>query len=146
MPDGGGFDPDLDDGDIPGGEQTKAERLRQEDASVHHLLYHVPKNPYCRTCQLAKAQRRSARRLKDHQLLERRRPKGFGAAGTCDHWFATDEVSRGIAGEEYGLTYKDLATGWVDCYPVKDKTYGVHSASFTKHAGPGREAQVLLHG
>ena len=37
-------------------------RLRREANSWQHLMRHMPKNPFCRACQTAKAQRAQARR------------------------------------------------------------------------------------
>ncbi len=111
----------LEEGEPSGEMTTKAQAQKAEAMSVNHLLHHMPKNPWCRTCRLAKAQRRSARRVKQYRLSERRTPTKFGGTGTCDHWHATNDVSAGIAGEQYGLTYKDLATGWIDCFPTETK-------------------------
>ena len=52
-------------------------------------------------------------------------------------------MSRGIAGEEYGLTYKDLATGWVDCYPVKDKNIGSTIRALRSIPGPAEKLKYF---
>ncbi len=128
-----------------GEETTKAQALKAEATSAHHLLHHMPENPWCRTCRLAKAQRRSARRVKEYRFSERRTPTKFGGTGTCDHWHATNDVSKGIAGEEYGLTYKDLAAGWTDCFPTETKDAAGTLRALRSIPSPFREAQLLLH-
>ena len=39
---------------------TRGEKLKEDAKSVSHMLTHVPKNPYCTTCQRAKMQATSA--------------------------------------------------------------------------------------
>ena len=75
---------------------------------------------------------------------ERRKPISVCGTGTCYHWYATDEVSRGINGEEYGLTYKDLVTGWVDCFPRKDKDTSDTVRALRSIASPS-DIKVFLH-
>ena len=55
-------------GNPPDEGQTRFEKHKVEAESIHLLFHHVPKNPRCRTCQLAEAQRPSARRVKDYRL------------------------------------------------------------------------------
>ncbi len=59
-----GPDPqETDESDVEGEPRVANEqKLRLEATSLQHLLTHMPKNPFCRTCVLTKAQRRPARR------------------------------------------------------------------------------------
>eukprot|EP00975_Prorocentrum_lima_P030593 6417119-Prorocentrum_lima.AAC.1 len=39
----------------------------------------------------------------------------FGDSCTIDQWVARDDLSRGVGGENYGITFFDKATGWIEC-------------------------------
>eukprot|EP00975_Prorocentrum_lima_P011101 2359462-Prorocentrum_lima.AAC.1 len=59
-------------------------------------------------------QRRPGRRIKPG-ASRGPLPTVFGDSCTIDHWYALDDLSRGIDGESYGLTFYDRATGWIEC-------------------------------
>lgn len=63
-----------------------------------HLLTHWPKNPHCQSCQIAKAQRRLARR----RLGQGPRPDSFCDL-FCGHIVATSLESQGLVAEGDGL-------------------------------------------
>ena len=95
--------------------------LKKEATTVEHMLFHFPKNPYCRVCQEALMQRKPNRRRKD--LPEQY--KEFGDMITMDHIDANDLRKNGLHGEKDMLIVFDLATAWIAAYPVMNKTVGV---------------------
>ena len=83
---------DLED-ELPGGSMSYGDdvpkysaqwdRLKNEAFSLKHLLTHLPKNPFCKTCQRAKPQRKQhRRRTKTLGPV----PQNFGDQGTADHF------------------------------------------------------------
>ncbi len=65
-------------------------------AKTSHLFTHLPMDPNCRACKLAKSQRRPSRRSPQrHKGVD---PKAFGDEVHLDTWFVS-EPSRGFAGE-----------------------------------------------
>ena len=97
--------------------ESRADRLRREAVSPEHMADHLPKNPYCWVCNRAKA-RQLQQRSKDNKKITEielsLKPRRFAESNTCDHWIAANELSRGIDGETVGLSYRDLATAWLD--------------------------------
>ena len=80
---------------------TCIDRLREEAASLSHLLTHIPKNPYCKVCVFAKTLRTQQMKKKNkgfHIVRPYSNPTSFGGLCTMDHWFvANSEGSRGKA-------------------------------------------------
>ncbi len=112
-PGGGGRmqDSEMGEGDLADPEDTAAK--------TSHLFTHLPMDPTCRACRLAKSQRRPARRSPQrHKGVD---PKAFGDEVHLDTWFVS-EASRGFSGETCALTILDVATGWCECHPLKDRT------------------------
>ena len=87
------------------------ESSKAEAKSFTHMLHHLPKNPYCEICQTAKWQNRSAVRANRLGPL----PSEYGEEGTCDHWIARSERSKGLDGQSAALTYRDRSTDWISC-------------------------------
>ena len=112
---------DLEEDHRPG---RSAAELKEEAKSIRHLLAHLPKNRFCKACQLAKAQPPPARLEKNKSSQRWKRPaaKVFGDEVTCDHWIAQNDVSRGIYGETVALTLRDRATNWLECQGMKEKS------------------------
>ena len=85
-----------------------------------HLLLHMPADPGCRTCQLAKAKqcparRRYPQRTRDIDPAHRR------------FWgeVSVDLVYTNIGDEnncQYFLSAGCYTTGWIECYPIPDKS------------------------
>ena len=128
--------------------------LKKEAASKEHLLSHVPSNPYCEACQIAKMQHVPHGKRKGVELGER--PKEFGDQITADHIVVSSEASVGIgfvAGNE-GLTenqtcalvIKDRATGWIGCYPLPNKSAESARNSFVDFLGPNGKAKLVHTG
>ena len=105
--------------------------LKKEADSVEHMLFHFPKNPYCRICQEALMQRKPNRRRKD--LPDQY--KVFGDMITMDHIDANDLRKNGLHGEKDMLIVFDLATAWIAAYPVMNKTAGCVVSSLINFLG-----------
>jgi len=85
-------------------------------------MTHHPKNIYCTTCCIAKAQRAPHRR-KHHKYWEGKpRPAAFGDQIAADHIIAYSERSKGVTGHQAAVVYGDRATGWFDGFPIGGKT------------------------
>jgi hypothetical protein len=99
-------------------------RLMKEARSVEHLCTHIPKNPFCPSCQKAKAQRRHARDKKKspEAVLLGPPPKEFADEVTCDHLTTLAEEDIGIDKSRVALACKDRGTGYGDVYPTGTKS------------------------
>ena len=122
------------------GSLSKESRLREEAESVRHLLTHLPKNPYCPACQCGKL-------VKVHH--RRRTPQEdaaatFGDKSTADTLFAKGEHSQGRCGEKYAVVILDLATDWVTCAPVCERSGRDAEEALRMFVGPGADQVVLL--
>ena len=106
-------------GDISEKYSSAFDKAKAEAMSLRHLLLHLPKNDFCQTCQRAKMQRKPGRRVKKKLGPL---PTKYGEEGTCDHWIAKNELSKGIDGDTVGLMYRDRATKWVDCRGMTSKS------------------------
>ena len=98
--------------------KRSAKWLKEQAKSLNHLLRHYPTNRYCETCRRTKQTKVPAKKRR----YLKRVPKCFGDEGTCDHFIANNEISKGIAGEMYGLTYRDRYTGQIEGMPLKTKS------------------------
>ena len=98
--------------------EAPAERknLREEATSIQHLLTHLPKNPYCMSCQQAKMRQRYS-----HRGAFKRELDQFGEIITCDHVVTPSMRMQGLGGERYGLSVRDLSTGLINLYPQISK-------------------------
>ena len=68
-------------------ELSKQERLKKDATSVQHLRDHIPKNPYCESCQLGKMIRRSHGKKREIAAL----PTTFGTQISADHLIAESD-------------------------------------------------------
>ena len=111
-----GADPGVDDeaGIEPGNDIRD---LRKEAVSLTHLMTHFPKNPYCTACQRAKMTTAPARKTYRPEPED----QAFGENVTADH-VVIGESDEGVDGERAALVILDRGTGWLDCYPVADKS------------------------
>jgi len=94
----------------------------------HHYVTHLPKHAGCDACQKAKMQRRQCRR-KRREFSGDEAPSAFGDIITIDHIVTVDPEAASVEGDANALTIRDVATGWVDCFPTVTK-----SAEDTVHA------------
>ena len=92
------------------------EKLRAEATSAAHKLTHLPKNPYCSSCQLGKMKERYSRRGAFRRQLTK-----WGELVTFDHIYSKSLHAIGIRNEHAGFVIKDLFTGIVQVYPVLSK-------------------------
>ncbi len=129
--DGHGPNPDeeeSEDGDDRGAPEhsrgKSAEELRAEATSEENLRLHFPHNLYCKTCVHAKITRKQNRRKKNRSGPSNHRPapEAWGDQVATDHWFASDDLSKGCDGMTAALTIKDRSTDWRACIPVKQKS------------------------
>ena len=120
-------DADPDDAGVEVSESVP-ERPKKVAASLTHLLTHTPKNPYCSVCNCAKAIRRQQRKARNKGLKVPRPYANLVVLGhltTMDHWFAMDDLSRGLHDETACVTFRDRATDFLAAQGVYDK-FAVH--------------------
>ena len=100
-------------------EQSRAERLQKEATSVEHLLTHLPKNPFCDTCQRAKLFRQQARRQDPDDRMQ---PENFGDLVHADHVIiGRRKFNHGVGGQRCALFVYDRATGIEDAPALRSK-------------------------
>ena len=75
--------------------------LRALAKHLSHLLPHLPKNPYCQTCQLAKMCNQYTKRG-----AFKRKPKKFRDLVTCDHMVTRALRMEGCMGEGSAFVVK----------------------------------------
>jgi hypothetical protein len=114
-------DVDAEEGNLT----TYRKRTAEYAKTTEHMMTHEPKNPFCRICQIAKAQRQSAKAVRfahDGQHPERD-AKEFGDYITIDHMInvakRNDEKSEDL---NDGLVCLDRATRWIEVYPTTNKS------------------------
>ncbi len=114
------------------GEHDMAEVLERRDlkaisSSKEHWLTHVPKSPYCQSCQEARMKQAYSKR----GAFARETSK-FGGIVTCDHMYSARAQMRGFHSEKNALTVKDVHTGMIFAYPVENKSQE-HMIDALKH-------------
>ena len=101
--------------------------------SLHHLLTHLPKNPYCVSCQQAKMRQRYY-----HRGAFKRELDQFGEIITCDHVVTPSMRMQGLGGERFGLSVRDLSTGLISLYPQISKGSEETTQALKEFAGRKR--------
>ena len=91
---------------------SKEARLRTEARSIQHLLTHLPKNPYCPSCQVGKMVKQHSRK----RVPEEDEVIGFGVKCTADTLYSRGEKSRAMDASEYAIVFLDLGTKWRDAH------------------------------
>ena len=81
------------------------------------MLTHMPQNPFCATCRIAKLRKASARRV---QIEDRRIAKTFGERVHADHVFPKD-VADDDESNITALALKDDSTEFRGFYPQSPK-------------------------
>jgi len=94
-------------------------RLKREATSPEHLFLHLPKNPFCQTCQEAKAYDVQCRRS-DHDVSTQ--PTKFGECMMADHMTIRNDKHAGMNGEKYGLLISDEGTKCMDFSGLSSKS------------------------
>ena len=81
-------------------------------------MSHYYKNPWCDACNMANARRiRKLRQASGRYLGEIE----FGKRFTFDTLVATSEISKGLNGERFATTIRDLGTDFIDAVAAKSK-------------------------
>ena len=114
----------------PPAEGRERRDLKAEATSLRHLLTHLPKNPYCVSCQQAKMRQRYS-----HKGAFKRDLDHFGEIVTCDHVVAPAMRMQGLGGEKYGLSVRDLFTGMIAIYPSTNHDTPATLAAMKEFAG-----------
>jgi hypothetical protein len=95
------------------------EALKAEAKTLHHLMTHAPKNPYCEVCQRAKMYKTPSYRVDGSTTVDAEK---FGDLITADHLVLHRDNEQEIDDARLALVVKDVATDFVFCYPSGRKT------------------------
>ena len=114
---------------------SEISRLKAEAVSTKHVLTHLPKNPYCESCRLAKA-KRTHRRDKKNRADPSVPPEHFGAQCTADQVFSATNVSQGVGGQKHAVMIYELATRWRTFVPSCGKDATTALSGLLKHGSP----------
>ena len=106
---------------------------KDEARSTSHLLAHSPKNIYCIACRQAKVTNVRFNRKEREFVSE---AKAFGDRVTADTIPLKGTRDRGVQGETNAVVFFDLATGWIDCIPVKSRHTDETVRAITQFQGP----------
>ena len=112
VPDGeGGSDPKVLKG---------IEKLKKEATSLHHMMTHIPKNPYCSTCNQAKMYKTPGYKTEGIRSVE---ASSFGDHITADHVVIYRDSHQVVEEARLALVIKDVATSFMYAYPsaLKDE-------------------------
>ena len=102
---------------------SRDDALRKEATSIKHLMTHMPKNPFCESCQRAKCQAKaSPNRKKKPSDLPTPIPTKFGEQVTGDTIIHNSVEDRGVDGSRATIVLFDRGTKWIEAYPVGDKS------------------------
>ena len=94
---------------------SKGEKaLREEAKTKHHLMTHVPKNPFCPTCQRAKMFKPPSYQTNGSRFIEAEK---LGEHLTGDHLVVYRDNEEEIIDSRLALVIKDVATGFLAAYP-----------------------------
>ena len=93
--------------------QGQAE-LRKEAKSVHHLLTHMPKNPFCPTCQRANMYKPPSYKTDGIRSIK---SETFGEHLICDHIIVYRDNEASIEGCRLVLMIKDVGTSCMPIHP-----------------------------
>jgi RNA:NAD 2'-phosphotransferase (TPT1/KptA family) len=93
--------------------------LKKIAGSLNHLMTHYPKNPWCPACVRAKMQDVPTHKTPEE---DKRKCTVFGQLVTGDFISSfKDKRDWGIDGQKTTLVLYDVATGWLDAYPLASK-------------------------
>ena len=93
--------------------------LRKEAKSVHHLLTHTPKNPFCPVCQRAKMYKPPSYKTAGIRSIK---SDSFGEHLTCDYVIVYRDNEASIEGCRLALILKDVGTSFMHAYPSGRKS------------------------
>ncbi|CAE7292249.1 unnamed protein product, partial [Symbiodinium sp. CCMP2456] len=90
------------------------EALKKEATSLHHLMTHVPKNPYCSVCNQAKMYKTPGYKTEGLRSVE---ASSFGDHITADHVVIYRDNDSVVEEARLALVIKDVATNFMYAYP-----------------------------
>ena len=93
--------------------------LRKEATIVHHLLTHMPKNPFCPVCQRAKMDKPPSYKTDGVRSIK---SETFGEHLTCGHVIVYRDNEASIQGCRLALILKDVGTSVMHAYPCGRKS------------------------
>ena len=90
------------------------EKLKKEATSLHHMMTHIPKNPYCSVCNQAKMYKTPGYKTDGVRSVE---------ASSSDHVVIYRDSHQVIEEARLALVIKDVATSFMCAYPsaLKDE-------------------------
>ena len=113
--------PPTGESSVPDGEGSSdpkvakgIEALKKEAKSLHHLMTHVPKNPYCSVCNQAKMYKAPGYRTDGLRSVS---ASCFGDHITADHVVLYRDSDNMIEDSRLALVVKDIATSFMFAYP-----------------------------
>ena len=113
--------PPAGESSVPDGEGSSdpkvakgVEALKKEAKSLHHLMTHVPKNPYCSVCNQAKMYKAPGYRTDGLRSIS---ASCFGDHITADHVVLYRDSDNMIEDSRLALIVKDVATSFMFAYP-----------------------------
>ena len=113
--------PPAGESSVPDGEGSSdpkvakgVEALKKEAKSLHHLMTHVPKNPYCSVCNQAKMYKAPGYRTDGLRSVS---ASCFGDHITADHVVLYRDSDNMIEDSRLALIVKDVATSFMFAYP-----------------------------
>eukprot|EP00439_Symbiodinium_sp_Y106_P065532 s66_g10.t1 len=113
-PGGDAVAPDGDAKDKDEKRKKGVEVLKAEAKSLHHMMSHQPKNPFCDVCQRAKMYKPPSYASGGIRTIE---AKDFGDHITADHIMIYRDKDTVIEDSRLALVIKDVATGFCYAYP-----------------------------
>ena len=113
--------PPTGESSVPDGEGSSdpkvakgIEALKKEAKSLHHLMTHIPKNPYCSVCNQAKMYKAPGYRTDGLRSVS---ASCFGDHITADHVVLYRDSDNMIEDSRLALVVKDVATSFMYAYP-----------------------------
>ena len=113
--------PPTRESSVPDGEGSSdpkvakgVEALKKEAKSLHHLMTHIPKNPYCSVCYQPKMYKAPGYRTDGLRSVS---ASCFGDHITADHVVLYRDSDNMIEDSRLALVVKDVATSFMYAYP-----------------------------
>ena len=119
--------------DRDGKDESKRD-WRAAALNLSHAFTHMPKNPYCASCQCAKMQRKLARR----RGLGGTTPTKFGEEMVADYIVSHSDEAMGLTGERDALVILDRGSDYKDCFPLLTKDADDAYGAFVEFLGKRR--------
>ena len=114
VPDGPPPEPAPPGGSDPPPDTKGIEALKKEAKSIHHLMTHIPKNPFCDVCKRAKMYKPPSYKVNCTRTIE---AKSFGDHIAADHVIIRRDKETEIEESRLALVVKDVKTAFMYAYP-----------------------------